>query len=131
MTNTPFMEMPVAPPSGPFLRFPDEATWIAAATEAGFYTKPVRARNEDGTYAADDTSTPADEAWESTLIAYTHDRAIDVVGTITRGGEYDEDGKVLVKPTTLPGFHVNFAGTLPDGWDEFVVTPAAPYRVFA
>jgi hypothetical protein len=89
-----------------FLRFPDESAWTAAATEAGFLI-------------------------DDTLTAYTHGHAIDVVGTITRGGEYDEDGKVLVKPTTLPGFHVNFAGTLPDGWDDYLVEPANPYRVFA
>jgi hypothetical protein len=89
-----------------FLRFPDESAWTAAATEAGFLI-------------------------DDTLTAYTHGHVIDVVGTITRGGEYDENGKVLVKPTTLPGFHVNFAGVLPDGWDEFVVEPAAPVRVFA
>jgi hypothetical protein len=89
-----------------FLRFPDESAWTAAAIEAGFLI-------------------------DDTLTTYTHGHAIDVVGTIARGGEYDEDGKVLVKPTTLPGFHVNYAGTLPDGWEEFVVTPADPYRVFA
>ena len=89
-----------------FLRFPDESAWTAAATEAGFLI-------------------------DNTLTAYTHGHAIDVVGTITRGGEYDEDGNVLVKPTILPGFHVNFAGVLPETWAEFVVTPAAPYRVFA
>jgi hypothetical protein len=89
-----------------FLRFPDADAWTAAATEAGFLI-------------------------DDTLTAYTHDRAIDVLGPITRGGEYDETGKVLVKPTTLPGFHVNFAGVLPDGWDEFLVEPANPSRVFA
>jgi hypothetical protein len=90
-----------------FLRFPDADAWTAAATEAGFM--------------ADDT-----------LVAYTHDHAIDVVGTITRGGEYDpETGDVIVAPTVLAGFHVNVIGELPSGWDEFVVTPAAPYRVFA
>ena len=89
-----------------FLRFPDESAWTAAATEAGFLI-------------------------DDTLTAYTHGHAIDVVGTITRGGEYDEDGKVLVKPTVLLGFHVNFAGTLPDGWDDYLVEPANPYRVFA
>ena len=89
-----------------FLRFPDESTWTTAATEAGFLI-------------------------DDTLTAYTHDHAIDVIGTIIRGGEYDEDGKVLIKPTTLPGFHVNFAGTLPDGWDDYLVEPANPYRVFA
>ena len=89
-----------------FLRFPDEETWTAAASEAGFIV-------------------------DDTLAAYTHDRAIDVVGTITRGGEYDDEGAVVVAPTVLAGFHVNFAGELPEGWDEFVVEPAAPYRVFA
>jgi hypothetical protein len=90
-----------------FLRFPDESAWLAAAAEAGFM-------------AAD------------TLAAYTHTRAIDVVGTITRGGEYDQEtGDVVVAPTVLAGFHVNFAGELPEGWAEFAVEPAAPYRVFA
>jgi hypothetical protein len=90
-----------------FLRFTDEPTWTSAATAAGFIT-------------------------DDTLAAYTHDHAIDVVGTITRGGEYDpETGDVIVAPTVLDGWHVNFAGALPDGWEEFVVTPADPYRVFA
>jgi hypothetical protein len=90
-----------------FLRFTDEPTWTAAATDAGFIT-------------------------DDTLAAYTHDHAIDVVGTITRGGEYDpETGDVIVAPTVLDGWHVNFAGTLPEGWDEFLVEPANPYRVFA
>ena len=73
-----------------FLRFPDEETWTAAASEAGFIS-------------------------DGTLVAYTHDRAIDVVGEIT----------------DMAGFHVNFVGELPEGWDEFLVTPAAPVRVFA
>ena len=90
-----------------FLRFPNESAWTAAATEAGFM-------------AGD------------TLAAYTHDHAIDVIGTITRGGEYDpETGAVIVAPTVLAGFHVNFIGTLPDEWDEFLVEPDQPYRVFA
>ena len=73
-----------------FLRFPDEETWTAAASESGFMI-------------------------DGTLLAYTHDRAIDVVGEIA----------------DMAGFHVNFIGELPSRWDGFVVTPAAPYRVFA
>jgi hypothetical protein len=73
-----------------FLRFPDESAWTAAATDAG--------------YIVDDT-----------LAAYTHGRAIDVVGQI---------------PDTT-GFHVNFSGELPDGWDDHLVEPVNPYRVFA
>ena len=90
-----------------YLRFPDESAWTAAATEAGFLI-------------------------DDTLTAYTHDRAIDVVGTITRGGEYDpETGAVIVAPTVLAGFHVNLAGELPDRWEEYVVSPENPVRVFA
>jgi hypothetical protein len=96
-----------------FLRFTDEATWISAATEARFFSEP----DEDGNTA---------------LAAYTDDRAIDVVGVITRGGEWDyETGEVIVAPTVLDGWHVNFQGVLPDGWEEFLVEPANPYRVFA
>jgi hypothetical protein len=73
-----------------FLRFPDADAWAAAATDAGFM--------------ADDT-----------LVAYTHDRAIDVVGTIA----------------DMPGFHVNYSGDLPETWEEFLVAPEQPYRVFA
>ena len=51
---------------------------------------------------------------DDTLVAYSHGHAIDVVGEIP----------------SLAGFHVNFVGTLPDGWDGFVVTPDNPYRVF-
>jgi hypothetical protein len=73
-----------------FLRFPDESAWLAAAAEAGFMV-------------------------DDTLVAYTHTRAIDVIGEIV----------------DMAGFHVNVIGELPAGWSEFVVTPAAPYRVFA
>ena len=96
-----------------FLRFADESAWTTAATKAGYFSEP----DEDG---------------NTTLISYTNDRAIDVVGVITRGGEYDpETGTVITPPKTLDGWHVNFQGVLPDGWDEFLVEPANPYRVFA
>jgi hypothetical protein len=89
-----------------FLRFPNAYAWTAAAIEAGFIT-------------------------DDTLAAYTHDRAIDVVGTITRGGEYDpETGDVIVAPEVLDGWHVNFAGELPDEWEQYVVEPANPIRTW-
>jgi hypothetical protein len=73
-----------------FLRFPDADAWTAAASEAGFISGGA-------------------------LVAYTHDRAIDVVGEIAG----------------MDGFHVNVIGELPEGWDAFLVTPEQPYRVFA
>jgi len=31
----------------------------------------------------------------------------------------------------MAGWHVNYIGPLPEGWSAFLVTPVAPYRVFA
>jgi hypothetical protein len=66
------------------------------------------------------------------FITASHNHALDVIGTITTGGEYDpETGDVITEPVTLDGWHVNYSGELPEGWEEFVVTPEQPVRVFA
>ena len=52
---------------------------------------------------------------DDTLTAYTHGHAIDIVGTIPE----------------LDGWHVNFAGELPDEWEEYAVSPENPVRVWA
>jgi hypothetical protein len=96
------------PSNGPFFRFPDEATGMAALEAAGLLT-------EDGD-----------------PITASHTHALDVVGLIFRGGEYDpETGEVLVLPTLLDGWHVNYVGNLPEGWEEYAVQPAHPVRVWA
>ena len=100
-----------APLPGPFFRFTDEAAWLTAARDAGFM----------GT----------DEEGKEVLIQYTTSRAIDVIGIITEGGEWDEDGNEIVAPTVLPGWHINYLGDLPTGWDAFEVKPTSPHRVFA
>jgi len=107
-------EILTPPPIGPFFRFPDEATWLDAARDAGFL---VTVTDEDG----NDTEQ---------LAAYTKDHAIDVVGTITRGGEWDEEGNEITPPTVLDGWHINYQGELPDGWEQYMVTPETPARVF-
>ena len=94
-------------PIGPFFRFPDEATGTAALDDAGLL-------NEDGSF-----------------ITASHTHALDVIGTITRGGEWDETGNVITPPEVLDGWHVNYVGNLPDGWDEFAVFPQNPARVWA
>ena len=91
-----------------YLRFPSEATGLAALEAAGLLT-------EDG----------------FPIIA-SHTHALDVIGAIVRGGEWDsETGEVITPPTVLDGWHVNFVGKLPEGWDAFAVSPAQPVRVFA
>ena len=91
-----------------YLRFPDEATGTAALDVAGLLT-------EDGA-----------------PITASHSHALDVIGPISIGGTYDpETGDVITPPTLLPGWHVNYIGELPDGWDAYLVTPEKPVRVWA
>ena len=60
-----------------------------------------------------------------------HTHALDVIGPISIGGEYDEEGEVIEPPTLLDGWHVNYVGELPEGWEQYVVRPQQPVRVFA
>ena len=108
MTDTLTTIETVPMPIGPFFRFPDEAPGTAALDAAGLL-------NEDGSF-----------------ITASHTHSLDVIGVITRGGEYDpETGDVIVAPEVLDGWHVNYQGVLPDGWEEFAVYPANPVRVWA
>ena len=66
------------------------------------------------------------------LIERHLDHALDVIGPIYKGGTYDPDtGKVITPPVLLSGWHVNYIGKLPKGWDAYVVSPERPARVFA
>jgi hypothetical protein len=102
--NTSMPEELLAPPT--FFRFPDEAIGMAALEAAGLLT-------EDGD-----------------PITASHTHALDVIGTISIGGEYDDEGEVITPPTLLDGWHINYIGELPDGWEEYVVRPANPVRVW-
>ena len=89
-------------------RFPDEAIGMAALDVAGLL-------NEDGEY-----------------IAASHTHALDVIGVITRGGEHDpETSDVIVAPTVLDGWHVNYQGELPEWWEAYAVFPQQPVSVWA
>lgn len=90
-----------------FIRFPDAETGMTALEAAGLLT-------EDGEF-----------------ITASHNHALDVIGTIFSGGEWALDDSVITAPTVLDGWHVNYSGELPEGWEEFVVTPEQPVRVFA
>ena len=91
-----------------YLRFPDATTGLAALDAAGLLT---------------DDDAP---------ITASHTHALDVIGSINIGGTYDpETGDVITPPTLLPGWHCNYIGELPDGWEQYVVTPEAPVRVWA
>jgi hypothetical protein len=89
-------------------RFNSEAQFLAFAEEEGLIT-------EDG----------------SPILA-SHEHALDILGTITKGGEYDpETGEVITPPTVLSGWHVNVVGDLaPEEWDQYLVVVNHPVRVF-
>jgi hypothetical protein len=71
-----------------YLKFPNEKTALSKLKSAGFINE------------------------EKEIINASHYHAIDVIGIITRGGEYDEEGNVVVQPTTLSGWHINYVGEL-------------------
>ena len=48
------------------------------------------------------------------FITASHNHALDVIGEIP----------------DIDGWHVNYVGNLPDGWDDYIVTPDQPVRVF-
>ena len=99
--------------TGPFFRFTDEAAWVAAAKAAGFYVTDPETESE-------------------VLQAYTAERAIDVIGTFYNDdGVYDAEGDEVSAPTAMAGFHVNYLGDLPEGWDVYEVTPEQPKQIFA
>ena len=100
----------LTPPQPTFFRFPDEATGMAALEAAGLI-----ATDEDGTKRP---------------ITASHTHALDVIGAISRGGEWDEEGNVIVPPELLDGWHVNYRGDVPDEWLQYAVTPENPVRIF-
>lgn len=92
------------------------------------YCYKFQSRAQFRTLAAAEGLLTADDE----LITASHTFAIDEVGTISKGGEYDpETGKVITPPKVLSGWHVNYAGEPPEAWEEFLVQPSHPSRVFA
>ena len=96
-----------------YLRFPDESAFRSAAFIAGLYNEPEG--DNPGGY-----------------IQYTHDHAMDIVGVIyNNDAVIDPDGTVVTPATPMEGWHITYSGTLPDGWDAYLVAPRNPRRKFA
>ena len=97
-----------------YLRFPDETTFRSAAYVAGFYNEPEG--DNSGGY-----------------IQYTHDHAMDIVGILYNNDAIidPETGEITSPATPMEGWHINYIGTLPEGWDQYLVAPLHSRRVFA
>lgn len=58
--------------------------------------------------------------------------ALDPVGTIyNNDAVISEDMTVLVEPTAVEGWHVNFIGDLPTNLGSYLIFPNTPSRIFA
>ena len=93
------------------------------------YCYRFSSRNQFRTLAAAEGLLTADDE----LITASHTYAIDEVGIISKGGEYDpETGEVITPPKVLSGWHVNVFGDLaPEAWDQYLVIVNHPVRIFA
>lgn len=87
-------------------KFPDEGVFIELATAEGL----------------------VDE--EGVLITSSADYAIDVIGVVTTGGSYDEQGEVIEPAELIPGHHVNTRGISPESWEPYVAIVNTPSRIF-
>ena len=90
-----------------YLKFPDEATFAASMPQ--------------GWERRGETAHPLPDGVEAIRI---------MPHPLMVGGRYDDDGQQLEPPVTIPGFHVNALGDVPDAWRNYVVTPRAPLAVF-
>lgn len=92
-------------------RFPDEETALAALEAANLIT--------------------IDEYGDKKPIVSSHQHALSVIGIITRGGEWDlETEEVITPPEVLDGWHLNYRGPVPSGWEAYAVWPQNPVRVW-
>ncbi len=76
----------------------------------------------------------ADFRQEDQWMTHHEGNNIDVIGIIYKPDgttSTTEDGIKVNNMTPIPGFHVNFIGSLPTSLAEFQVFPKTPTRIFA
>jgi hypothetical protein len=97
-----------------YLRFDNEAQ-----ANSVLYTKVPTAWDEEG---------EPTEFYEQPNYAN-----IDVIGVIYEGGEWDAEGKVIVEPVALSGYHVNVrvvAGEDAQALADYEIEVNSPMRVW-
>ena len=90
--------------------FPDRATFLDLAEAEGM--------------------TRLDDNGDRQLITATHSYCWDEIGPISKGGEWDEEGNVIVPPTIHEGHHCNFQGDPPEAFDPYLIVVNSASRAF-
>lgn len=67
---------------------------------------------------------------DGNLITGGHGFAIDEIGPIVQGGEWDAEGNEVVAPTVINGHHVNYAGDPLEAFDQYLVVVNSAHRIF-
>jgi len=94
-------------------RFPDRDTFLTICELLGWMSETT------------------EDLVESTLIKYTKDRSIDEVGSITiTEATYDDDLNEITPPIVDDRHHVNFMGTHPVEFDDYLIQVNSPSRLF-
>lgn len=122
-----------------FLKFPDEATFLAKAEEAGLtYNSPFEETSESFVPSDQDPSETSPEITKKLYVSTgSHEYSLDVVGIIYTPGEYtfdEETGETteVTAPVPHEGYHINMVGRVPEIFQEYVIPrPNTPNRVFA
>ena len=115
-----------------YLRFSDQPSWEDAAAMAGFRINTPKIVKEASLDEEAGEEIPAvyEDCWS--WIYYNHDWAIDDIGILFNDDAIvDEDGMVITPATPMEGWHVNYIGALPDGWNQYLLAPQNPRRIFA
>lgn len=141
-------EQPPPRPVGTFyLKFEDEAAFLAACEEAGLtweepvewetVTETVISINELGEEETKEVEKKNPIKWTKHVIFHSHHHVLAPLPVLLRGEEYsfnEETGEVIVVkgPEIIPGYHANYSGVLPESFESAVLdpAPATPYMTF-
>ena len=124
-----------------FLKFTDEAHWNAEATTAGFFVDgELRAYTTDhsidvvglvvdvqGVYLEEGED--LDSMTKAQLLDWALAHGNDLPNNWLKA-EVKAACEEMLITTYVDGWHVNYQGTLPAGWDALEVFPNSPSRVW-
>lgn len=134
----------VRPVGNFYLRFNSEEEFLSLCDQAGFMieevtewetvTETVTTIDINGEEVQEEKESNVPKTIVKRLRQFDFGHSFDLVGKITKGGEYSYDEQTgesveVTPPEEVPGYHVNYSGILPEQFDLFVIeVPSSPAR---